>query len=77
MSLRCSTNCPYGEAAHVHGCGRASVCRLEMVSRAVHPAARGVNVKIPRVLIESEMEEAEEPTFDPDTGGELEEEAML
>ncbi|KAL5208485.1 hypothetical protein ABZP36_032920 [Zizania latifolia] len=52
MSPRCSTNCVDGEGAHGRGGGRASVFRLEMMSRAVHAAARGGSVEMLRELVE-------------------------
>ncbi|RLM80838.1 ankyrin repeat and death domain-containing protein 1A [Panicum miliaceum] len=48
MSPRCSTNCRDGEG----GAGRGSVFRLEMMSRAVHAAARGGSVEMLRELLQ-------------------------
>ncbi|KAF0929365.1 hypothetical protein E2562_021393 [Oryza meyeriana var. granulata] len=56
MSPRCSTNCPNGEGAHG---GRSSVFRLEMMSRAVHAAARGGSVEMLRELIERRSDVSE------------------
>ncbi|KAL6899357.1 hypothetical protein ACP4OV_006015 [Aristida adscensionis] len=49
MSPRCSTNCRDGEGG---GGGRGSVFRLEMMSRAVHAAARGGSVEMLRELLD-------------------------
>lgn len=48
MSPRCSTNCRDGEG----GAGAGSVFRQEMMSRAVHAAARGGSVEMLRELLE-------------------------
>ncbi|CAM0945361.1 unnamed protein product [Alopecurus aequalis] len=48
MSPRFSTNCRDGDGAG----GRASLFRLEMMSRAVHAAARGGSVRMLRELID-------------------------
>ncbi|PNT68977.1 hypothetical protein BRADI_3g47950v3 [Brachypodium distachyon] len=53
MSPRCSTNCRDGDGTNGGGGGgRASVFRLEMMSRAVHAAARGGSVQMLRELID-------------------------
>ncbi|KAG8071336.1 hypothetical protein GUJ93_ZPchr0006g42386 [Zizania palustris] len=62
MSPRCSTNCPDGESAHGRGGGRASVFRLEMMSRAVHAAARGGSVEMLRELVKHRSDVSELPT---------------
>jgi hypothetical protein len=60
MSPRCSTNCPNGgEGARGGGGGRSSVFRLEMMSRAVHAAARGGSVEMLRELIERRSDVSE------------------
>uniref|UniRef100_A0A0E0NHF1 Uncharacterized protein n=1 Tax=Oryza rufipogon TaxID=4529 RepID=A0A0E0NHF1_ORYRU len=60
MSPRCSTNCPNGgEGARGGGGGRSSVFRLEMMSRAVHAAARGGSVEMLRELIERHSDVSE------------------
>jgi ankyrin repeat protein len=52
MAPRCSTNCRDGEGGSGTGGGRGSVFRHEMMSRAVHAAARGGSVAMLRELIE-------------------------
>uniref|UniRef100_A0A0E0K215 Uncharacterized protein n=1 Tax=Oryza punctata TaxID=4537 RepID=A0A0E0K215_ORYPU len=62
MSPRCSMNCPNGEGARGGGGGgggRSSVFRLEMMSRAVHAAARGGSVEMLRELIERRSDVSE------------------
>ncbi|KAL6634690.1 hypothetical protein ACP70R_027361 [Stipagrostis hirtigluma subsp. patula] len=55
MSPRCSTNCREGEG----GGGRGSVFRLEMMSRAVHAAARGGSVEMLRELLQGRSDVSE------------------
>ncbi|XP_062219549.1 uncharacterized protein LOC133919232 [Phragmites australis] len=57
MSPRCSTNCRNGEGRS--GAGRGSVFWLEMMSRAVHAAARGGSVEMLRELIERRSDVSE------------------
>ncbi|TVU29379.1 hypothetical protein EJB05_20943 [Eragrostis curvula] len=59
MSPRCSTNCRDGEGGSGAGGGRGSVFRLEMMSRAVHAAARGGSVEMLRELIERRSDVSE------------------
>uniref|UniRef100_A0A0D9VHX4 Uncharacterized protein n=1 Tax=Leersia perrieri TaxID=77586 RepID=A0A0D9VHX4_9ORYZ len=56
MSPRCSTNC---QSADGGGGARSKVFRLEMMSRAVHAAARGGSVEMLRELIERRSDVSE------------------
>ncbi|KAK3154559.1 hypothetical protein QOZ80_2BG0192120 [Eleusine coracana subsp. coracana] len=59
MSPRCSTNCRDEEGGSGTGGGRGSMFRLEMMSRAVHAAARGGSVAMLRELIERRSDVSE------------------
>ncbi|XP_062222851.1 uncharacterized protein LOC133921826 [Phragmites australis] len=59
MSPRSSTNCRDGEGGNVSGGGRGSIFRLEMMSRAVHAAARGGSMEMLRELIERRSDVSE------------------